>query len=98
MRAVCAQERMHSVMSHPAYQADPIAAIRRHLEATVKATEEAKELRAAVAGDGSGGTTADRRATSAAKKKAASARGATARRYAARLVRAESGNDAYTPT
>jgi hypothetical protein len=62
-------------MSHPAYQADPIAAIRRHLEATVKATEEAKELRAAVAGDGSGGTTADRRATSAAKKKAASARG-----------------------
>lgn len=63
------------MMSHPAYQADPIAAIRRHLEATVKATEEAKELRAAVAGDGSGGTTGGRRAAPAAKKKAASARG-----------------------
>lgn len=65
---------MHTVMSHPAYQADPIAAIRRHLEATVKATEEAKELRAAVAAGG-GTMTGVRRATKpAAKKKAASAR------------------------
>jgi hypothetical protein len=34
------QERMSAVMAHPAYKADPLAAIRAHLEATVAATEQ----------------------------------------------------------
>lgn len=33
-------ERMSAVMAHPAYKADPLAAIRAHLEATVTATEQ----------------------------------------------------------
>lgn len=37
------QERTNAVMAHPAFKSNPIAAIMRHLEATVSATEEASK-------------------------------------------------------
>mmetsp|Transcript_14545 Transcript_14545/g.27942 ORF Transcript_14545/g.27942 Transcript_14545/m.27942 type:complete len:190 (+) Transcript_14545:248-817(+) len=42
---LCASEveRTNAVMAHPAFKSNPIAAIMRHLEATVSATEEASK-------------------------------------------------------
>eukprot|EP00240_Pyramimonas_obovata_P015144 CAMPEP_0118948736 /NCGR_PEP_ID=MMETSP1169-20130426/48330_1 /TAXON_ID=36882 /ORGANISM="Pyramimonas obovata, Strain CCMP722" /LENGTH=187 /DNA_ID=CAMNT_0006895237 /DNA_START=248 /DNA_END=808 /DNA_ORIENTATION=+ len=56
-------ERMGSVMAHPVYKADPIAAIRAHLEATVAATEHQ-----AKAPKDSSGTTSEKRRRQQKKK------------------------------